>query len=323
MDPMANLIQSIQPVGGDASGNIIQPAAQPMFPDPIQQPQQQQYQQPQYQQPVYNPAQQPPAPQYQQPQYQQPTPQVPQQGSFQQPQYQQPGQQSDGNQQQQPNGYPLSVPVQIPQVPGADDSVPQWAQTMAQQMQQIQQQQQNPNQWQPKTVADIDARITERAQEIAAASVKQMQDQQQQEYNQRQQQVTVLDQQVNAVYGQLRQNGLLPIVSNPYDPNDPGKQAEVELLSYAVANGASDAASMARLAPTLKALHDNGMAYDHKQNMIVRRNGSQSAAASAPIAGGSPSMQGGTPSGPGLTQSRLATTDLGGLMQYGLSALPS
>lgn len=65
---------------------------------------------------------------------------------------------------------------------------------------------------------------------------------------------------------QLRGAGYLPPVSNQFDANDPGKQAENELIGYAVYLGTTD---LAKAAQELKFKHDTGLRYDYQTKQFV------------------------------------------------------
>lgn len=76
-----------------------------------------------------------------------------------------------------------------------------------------------------------------------------------------------LQQQIDNTLTELRGAGYLPGVTNPFDNNDPGKQAEQELISYAVYLGTSD---LAKAAQELKYKHDTGLRYDYQTKQFVQ-----------------------------------------------------
>lgn len=87
------------------------------------------------------------------------------------------------------------------------------------------------------------------------------------------QQVTQQEQQnqqyINNTFSELRNAGYLPPVTNQFDANDAGKQAENELLGYAISLGSTNLVSAAK---ELKHRHDTGSKYDHQTNQFVQVN---------------------------------------------------
>lgn len=71
---------------------------------------------------------------------------------------------------------------------------------------------------------------------------------------------------VDKTFNDLRGAGYLPPVVNKFDINDPGKQAEHELLGYAVYLGTSD---LVKAAQELKFKHDTGLRYDYQSKQFV------------------------------------------------------
>lgn len=68
---------------------------------------------------------------------------------------------------------------------------------------------------------------------------------------------------------QLRNAGYLPPVANQFDTNDQGKQAENELLGYAISLGSTDLVNAAK---ELKFRHDAGFKYDYQNKQFVQVN---------------------------------------------------
>lgn len=66
--------------------------------------------------------------------------------------------------------------------------------------------------------------------------------------------------------GQLRVAGYLPPVNNQFDANDLGKQAENELIGYAVHLGTND---LTKAAQELKSRHDRGDKFDYKNKTWI------------------------------------------------------
>lgn len=290
---VAQMLQSFAPEqpNDDVFGAFNQ-APQPIQPQQIQ---------PQYQQ-------QPPV--QQQPQYMQQ--QMPQQIQTPTPQYQQPIQQGQGPLEQ----YPIPQQPQYQQ-PAQSDAVPAWAQGLVETVQGLQQQAASAQggDWKPSSFNDIDARIAERAQQIADQKIQDFQTQQQQAAQQEQLQMDEANKAIDASLANLHQIGYLPPIMNPNDPNDAGRQGERELIAYAVSLGTDN---LSAVAPQLKLAHDAGYFFDHTKSTMVRR-GSQTAAANAPIAGASPSVNGMTQAGP--SQRELATMDMTQLMTMGLNSI--
>lgn len=73
-------------------------------------------------------------------------------------------------------------------------------------------------------------------------------------------------QQIDATFNSLRQANYLPAVNNPLDENDPGKQAEYELIGYALNLGTTDLVAAAR---NLHREHQRGSYYDYKNKKLV------------------------------------------------------
>lgn len=189
-----------------------------------------------------------------------------------------------------PNAIPLTpygLPVgQAPQAPAPQgDQMPPWATQLLEQVKQSQaQQQQQPESWVPTNFQDIDKRIQEQAAAIAQQTITEAETRRQQAVAAQEQQRQQADAAIDTSLNQLRTTGYLPPITNPNDPNDPGRLAQTELIAYTLASGSED---VARMAPALYALHQSGYAYDYNTQRLVRR-GSQTAAAQAPIAGAAP-----------------------------------
>lgn len=320
MDPIAAAINDLpgalpNPYANGGGGFIQQP--DPMFGNTPPAP-------PAPGQPVY--AQQP----IQQPQYAPPQPPAPQQPQAQpgQPVYAQPQQPVVAAPGQPLTEYSLTPPVQTPQ----QEQMPAWAAGLVEQVNGLQAQIQTPQQqppaagnawpWPdiPQTWAGLQTAIDRVATEKADAKVGEYQQTQQAMAQQQEQARVQADQMIDSTLNQLRQTGILPLITDATNPNDAGKLAEKELLGYTIANGGSDPNALVRMAPTLRALHDSGIYYDNNQRKLIRR-GSQSAAANAPIAGGTPVMGGNgqTPAAPSAKQ--FATMDLSELATIGMSQL--
>lgn len=71
---------------------------------------------------------------------------------------------------------------------------------------------------------------------------------------------------IDTTLNQLRGAGYLPTVTNPFDTNDVGKQAENELIGYAVYLGTTD---LAKAAQELKFKHDTGLKYDYQTKQFM------------------------------------------------------
>lgn len=137
--------------------------------------------------------------------------------------------------------------------------------------------------WVPKTYADVDQRIAEKAREQAEAILAARDEQlaQTQAYAEQQERdiETYLDQQV----AQLEQAQVLPKVVNPSDRSDTGRQARAELFGYAYSLGTTN---LMAVAETLKTHHAQGLRYDVNEAKLVPATGSNAPGANAPIAGG-------------------------------------
>lgn len=107
--------------------------------------------------------------------------------------------------------------------------------------------------------ADVDARVEQKLQE---------QHQQQEAVNQQlteqeKQNQRIIDESLNS----LRTAGYLPPVADPFNQTDPGKQAEFELIGYALSLGATD---LTKAAQELKFRHDAGFKFDYNNKQFVR-----------------------------------------------------
>lgn len=103
----------------------------------------------------------------------------------------------------------------------------------------------------------IDKAFAERDQlQTQATSAAQQQEQQNQQY-------------IDSTVAQLRGAGYLPPVTNQFDMNDQGKQAENELLGYAISLGSTDLVNAAK---ELKFRHDAGFKYDYQSKQFVQVN---------------------------------------------------
>lgn len=106
-----------------------------------------------------------------------------------------------------------------------------------------------------QAVAIVDARIAELQQEQTQTNDQlQAQEQQNQQY-------------IDNIVTQLRVAGYLPPVTNQFDANDAGKQAENELLGYTISLGSTDLVSAAR---ELKFRHDAGFKFDYQNKQFVQ-----------------------------------------------------
>lgn len=106
-----------------------------------------------------------------------------------------------------------------------------------------------------KLVSDvIDEKLNQVSQQ-QTESQKQIEEQEKQ--NQQ-----VIDNTLN----QLRGAGYLPAVANPFDTNDQGKQAEMELIGYAVSLGTTN---LVEAAKELKFKHDSGLRYDYQSKQWI------------------------------------------------------
>jgi hypothetical protein len=187
------------------------------------------------------------------------------------------------NQQQQPQGGyqqpqvpyvpPAPAPQQAPfdvdefrsQV--ADEIAEKLATKQAEQQQQTQQQQvaasKKYDDWgapdQPGTVfGDVASIVEQKLQE---------REQRQQEVNQEVESKQKQDQQwIDNTFNELRTAGYLPPVADPLNQGDAGKQAENELLGYAISLGTTNLQQVAR---ELKFRHDAGYKFDHNTKQFV------------------------------------------------------
>lgn len=150
--------------------------------------------------------------------------------------------------------------------------------------------------WIPKTYADVDQRIVERAQEIAANTLAERDRQTAEQAAAEDQQVKDVEKYLDQQIATLEQGSVIPKVSNPADKSDPGRQARAELFGYAYSLGTTN---LLGVADTLKTFHGQGLRYDVKENKFVPLTGSQATGATAPLAGSGMSGAVATNSQPG------------------------
>lgn len=107
------------------------------------------------------------------------------------------------------------------------------------------------------------------AEQIVEQKLAEAQSAQTEAMTQAQQQEQQNQQYIDGTIGQLRSAGYLPPVANQFDANDQGKQAENELLGYAISLGSTD---LVRAAQELKFRHDAGFKYDYQSKGFVQVN---------------------------------------------------
>lgn len=113
---------------------------------------------------------------------------------------------------------------------------------------------------------DVDAR----AQAIVDKALADREEQSQKTNQQVTEQEKANQSYIDNTVGQLRTAGYLPPVANQFDANDPGKQAENELLGYAVYGlGSTD---LVKAAQELKFRHDAGFKFDYNTKQFVQVN---------------------------------------------------
>lgn len=189
--------------------------------------------------------------------------------------------------QQQPNQYDFTnnqpqPPVPQPVVPQPDQNITQLQNDITeiktalsnftQPPQPIEPQQ--PQNQEPAKKYDEWGAVFEDVDKRAEAIVEQKMAERDQAAQQQNQQLSQQEQQnqqyIDATVNQLRQAGYLPPVTNQFDANDPGKQAENELLGYAVYGlGSTD---LAKAASELKFRHDAGYRFDANTKQFTQVN---------------------------------------------------
>jgi len=170
--------------------------------------------------------------------------------------------------------------------------------------------------WVPKTYADVDQRIAEKAREQAQAILDERDKQAQAAQTAAQQQERDIDTYLDGQVAQLEQAAALPKVANPADPSDPGRQARAELFGYAYSLGTTN---LMAVADTLKTHHSQGLRYDVTQGKLVATTGSQAPGATAPIAGGT--VPGGVPQNAVPNANFFRMNDLDAVAEYAKKAI--
>lgn len=107
------------------------------------------------------------------------------------------------------------------------------------------------------------------AEQIVEQKLAEAQDAQTQAMQVANQQEQQNQQYIDGTITQLRNAGYLPAVANQFDANDQGKQAENELLGYAISLGSTDLVGAAR---ELKFRHDAGFRFDYQGKQFVQVN---------------------------------------------------
>ncbi len=111
--------------------------------------------------------------------------------------------------------------------------------------------------------------VDKRAEALINKKLEERDQQAQQASKQVTEQEQANQQYIEGTVNQLRQAGYLPPVANQFDLNDPGKQAENELLGYTISLGSTDLVSAAK---ELKFRHDAGFKYDYQNKQFVQVN---------------------------------------------------
>lgn len=111
--------------------------------------------------------------------------------------------------------------------------------------------------------------VDKRAEAIVTKKLEEQAQQAQQTNDQVQKQEQQNQQYIEGTVSQLRQAGYLPPISNQFDLNDAGKQAENELLGYTIALGSTDLIAAAK---ELKHRHDTGYKFDYQNKQFVQVN---------------------------------------------------
>lgn len=112
--------------------------------------------------------------------------------------------------------------------------------------------------------------VDKRAEAIVEKKLAQREEQNQKTNQQVTEQEKANQQYIDSTVGQLRSAGYLPPVANQFDENDPGRQAENELLGYAVYGlGSTD---LVKAAQELKFRHDAGFKFDSNTKQFVQVN---------------------------------------------------
>lgn len=102
----------------------------------------------------------------------------------------------------------------------------------------------------------VEAKLAEREQQAEAANQQVTeQEKKNQEY-------------IDGTLNQLRQAGYVPPVVDQFNPNDPGKQAENELIGYAV--HVLGSADLVKAAQELKFRHDAGFKFDYQTKQFIQ-----------------------------------------------------
>lgn len=109
-------------------------------------------------------------------------------------------------------------------------------------------------------------------QDVVKSEINQLNQQSEEAKKQADQREQQNQQIIDSTLTQLRGAGYLPAVSNQFDANDPGKQAENELIGYAVYLGTTD---LAKAAQELKFKHDTGFKYDYQSKQFVQTGAPQ------------------------------------------------
>lgn len=147
--------------------------------------------------------------------------------------------------------------------------------------------------WKPEKWQDFEELAEKKAQEI----YRQQREQEKAEEERIAAEAKAEEERINSAFdnmvNELESDGMLPKVTNPEDPEDPGRKARAELYAYASSLGTLD---LKAAGTQLKQLHDSGFTFDPKSSKLLRSNprpagldapvGSSSKATPAPRAAG-------------------------------------
>lgn len=198
-----------------------------------------------------------------------------------------PVQQSQNQGQPAPYQQPYTPPMAPP--PVASDQPPAWAQELAQMIQQNQGGAADPNAavppaapgWKPNSWDDVLGKVTE----ITKNTLTEKERTEQMAKSAEDAKVDSILKDIDNQLQTMRYYGQMPLVQNPYDPNDPGKTYQRELIGLA---DVLNTTSLNAVNQQLQIAHRGGFRFDPTTKNFVSTNGQgyTPAGMNSPISGG-------------------------------------
>lgn len=121
--------------------------------------------------------------------------------------------------------------------------------------------------WKPQSWDDIPALIEEKGKEIAEQTVEARDKAARDAEEARANEMKQIDEEFDRQLEDLEGKGIIPKITNPDDPNDPGRAARKELFGRAASLKTVDLVSVGN---DLHQLHESGFTFDPTVNKVIR-----------------------------------------------------